>query len=36
MGNTNMVVSRGVGNQFGWSRFLNNPHIVVAVLKVAS
>ena len=33
MGGTNMVVSRGVGNHTGWPRFLNNPHIVVAVLR---
>ena len=32
MGGTNMVVSRGIGNHTGWPRFLNNPHIVVAVL----
>jgi len=33
MGNTNMIVSRGIGNHTGWPRFLNNPHIVVAVLR---
>jgi len=31
---TDMVVSRGLGNHFGWTRFLNNPHIVVVELKV--
>ena len=35
MGNTNMIVSRGIGNHTGWPRFLNNPHIVVAVLSAA-
>ena len=33
MGGTNMVVSRGIGNHTGFPRFLNNPHIVVAVLN---
>ena len=33
MGGTNMVVSRGIGNHTCWPRFLNNPHIVVAVLR---
>ena len=33
MGNTSMVVSRGIGNHTGVPRFLNNPHIPVAVLK---
>jgi len=32
-GNTNMVVSRGLGNHFGWTRFLNNPHVVVVELR---
>lgn len=36
MGGTNMVVSRGIGNHTGWPRFLNNPHIVVAVLRAES
>jgi hypothetical protein len=36
MGDTNMVVSRGIGNHTGFPRFLNNPHIVVAVLRVDS
>ena len=35
MGTTNMIVSRGLGNHIGWPRFLNNPHIVAAVLKHA-
>ena len=34
-GGTNMVVSRGLGNHTGAPRFLNNPHIVVAVLRKA-
>ena len=33
MGDTNMLVSRGIGNHTGVPRFLNNPHIVVAVLR---
>ena len=32
-GNTNMLVSRGLGNPTAWPRFLNNPHIAVAILK---
>jgi len=35
MGDTKMVVSRGLGNHIGLPRFLNNPHIVVAVLRSA-
>jgi len=35
MGNTDMVVSRGLGNHFGWTRFLNNPEVVVVELKTA-
>ena len=31
--NTNMVVSRGLGNHFGWTRFLNNPQVVVVELR---
>ena len=31
--NTNMVVSRGLGNHFGWTRFLNNPEVVVVELR---
>lgn len=31
-GDTRMVVSRGLGNHFGWTRFLNNPQIVVVEL----
>ena len=34
--NTNMLVSRGIGNPTGYPRFLNNPHIAVAVLKCSS
>ena len=34
MGNTNMVVSRGLGNHLGWTRFLNNPHIAAIELRV--
>ena len=32
-GNTNMVVSRGIGNHTGIPRFLNNPQIPVIVLR---
>jgi len=32
-GSTNMVVSRGLGNHFGWTRFLNNPQVVVVELR---
>jgi predicted MPP superfamily phosphohydrolase len=32
-GATKMLVSRGVGNHTGFPRFLNNPHIPVAVLR---
>ena len=32
--NTNMVVSRGLGNHLGWTRFLNNPQIVVVELRI--
>ena len=32
-GSTNMVVSRGLGNHFGWTRFLNNPHVVIVELR---
>ena len=32
LGNTDMVVSRGIGNHTGWPRFLNNPQIVVVNL----
>ena len=30
---TNMVVSRGLGNHLGWTRFLNNPQVVVVELQ---
>jgi len=33
-GGTNMVVTRGLGNHFGWTRFLNNPQVAVVVLNV--
>jgi len=33
MGNTNMVVTRGLGNHLGWTRFLNNPQVVVVELQ---
>ena len=36
MGDTNMVVSRGIGNHTGWPRFLNNPHVVVVELAEES
>ena len=36
MGNTDMLVSRGLGNSWGIPRLLNNPQIVVAVLVVDS
>jgi len=32
-GGTNMIVSRGLGNHFGWTRFLNNPQVVVVELR---
>jgi predicted MPP superfamily phosphohydrolase len=32
-GGTKMLVSRGVGNHTGFPRFLNNPHIPVAILR---
>jgi len=35
-GETNMVVSRGLGNTMNIPRLLNNPHVVVAVLRVES
>jgi len=35
MGGTNMVVSRGLGNHLGWTRFLNNPQLVVVELRRA-
>ena len=36
MKDTNMIVSRGIGNHTGLPRFLNNPHIVIAVLRSMS
>ena len=33
MGNTNMLVSRGLSTRAGVPRFLNNPHIAVAMLR---
>ena len=33
MDGTDMVVSRGLGNHFGWTRFLNNPEVVVVELR---
>jgi len=33
-GGTNMVVTPGLGNHFGWTRFLNNPQVVVVELQV--
>ena len=33
MGQTNLVVSRGLGNHFGWTRFLNNPQVLVVELR---
>ena len=30
---TSMVVSRGIGNHTGWPRFLNNPEVMVVVLR---
>jgi len=33
MGDTKMVVSRGIGNHTGFPRFLNNPEIVIVVLR---
>ena len=33
MGSTDMVVSRGLGNHFGWTRLLNNPQVVVVELR---
>jgi len=31
--NTNMVVTQGIGNHLGWTRFLNNPQVVVIELR---
>jgi len=33
MDETDMVVSRGLGNHFGWTRFWNNPQVVVVELR---
>jgi predicted MPP superfamily phosphohydrolase len=35
-GDTSMLVSRGIGNHTGYPRFMNNPHIPVAVLHKTS
>jgi len=32
-GETNMVVTAGLGNHVGWTRFLNNPQVVVVELS---
>jgi len=32
--NTNMVVTRGLGNHLGWTRFLNNPQVTAIELRV--
>lgn len=34
-GNTSMVVTRGLGNHLGWTRFLNNPELVIVELRVS-
>jgi len=34
MSDTNMVVSRGLGNHTGIPRVFNNPHLVVVVLRI--
>jgi len=31
--NTKMVVTQGLGNHLGWTRFLNNPQVVVVELR---
>ena len=31
--NAKMVVTQGLGNHFGWTRFLNNPQVVVVELR---
>jgi predicted MPP superfamily phosphohydrolase len=33
MGTTFMIVTRGIGNHYGWSRFLNNPEVVIIELS---
>lgn len=33
--NTNMIVSRGLGNRTGLPRFLNNPQVLVAILRTS-
>jgi len=32
-GDSKMIVSRGIGNHFGWTRFNNNPQVVVVELR---
>jgi len=31
--NTKMIVTQGLGNHLGWTRFLNNPQVVVVELR---
>ncbi|MCL2220949.1 MAG: metallophosphoesterase [Oscillospiraceae bacterium] len=33
-GGTQMIVTRGLGNHLGWTRFLNNPELVIVELRV--
>ena len=32
-GSTKMIVTRGLGNHLGWTRFLNNPELVIVELR---